>query len=329
VNNTLAAAREIKINGNIIANTPAIVPSFSSKGFPEVDKIITALSETMSETGILISAYDIAKKYIKNLPKYPAYFILDSGGYECSDYRDLSDNNTDNYGYAKHSSWTQNNLKTVLDQWNNTIPTLSVSYDHPKARFDVKTQVENALKQFQGRNLGKLILIKPNTEDSIRINVNDVITNIREFHQFDVIGFTEKELGYSIFNRMENIAKIRRSLSGVGINIPIHIFGSLDTISTPLYFLSGADIFDGLTWLRYYYEDNGAVYMRNASALKYGTIINDIDIPPKIWAENYQYLVKLNLKLKRYIREKSCDVFEQHSKFFQDTISELYANIGD
>jgi len=53
----LAGVRDIKINGQKIAETPAIIPSFSSKGFPEVRKIIEVLSESIVETGILISAY--------------------------------------------------------------------------------------------------------------------------------------------------------------------------------------------------------------------------------------------------------------------------------
>ncbi len=49
---------------------------------------------------------------------------------------------------------------------------------------------------------------------------------------------------------MQNIAKLRKALDKAGLNIPLHVFGSLDTVTTPLYFLAGADIFDGLTWLR-------------------------------------------------------------------------------
>ena len=50
---------------------------------------------------------------------------------------------------------------------------------------------------------------------------------------------------------MKNIAQIRRALDGVGLDTPLHVFGSLDTVTTPMYFMAGADIFDGLTWLRF------------------------------------------------------------------------------
>lgn len=322
----LAGTREIRINGQKVADTPAIIPSFSSKGFPEVSKIIEVLSESIAETGILVSAYDIAKKHIATLPQYAEYFILDSGGYECSDYRDFSDHNMHNY---ENTPWAYKELVSVLDAWNSKTQTISVSYDHPKVRDPLNIQIEKAKKQFDGRNFGRLLLVKPNTKDSVRINFDDIKSHIYEFRHFDVIGFTEKELGYSIYDRMKNIAKIRAALNKANINIPIHIFGSLDTISTPLYFLSGADIFDGLTWLRYSYSAHSAVYLRNASAIKYGLRENDSNIEPKIWAENYQTLLNMRLAMKRFLRENNFGVFGEHSSLFENAIGELYADIGD
>lgn len=150
----LARARELKLNGAIITKTPAVIPSFSSKGFPEVDKIIQALSGKIT-TGILISAYDIAKKKIKKIPNYPLYIILDSGGYECSDYRDFSDNNMGNY---KNVPWKYEELIGVLDKWNSPLPTFSVSYDHPKVRFPIKEQIGRALVQFEKKILANYFL---------------------------------------------------------------------------------------------------------------------------------------------------------------------------
>ena len=40
---------------------------------------------------------------------------------------------------------------------------------------------------------------------------------------------------------------------------PIHVWGGLDPISTPLYFFAGADIFDGVSWLRYAYYNGVAI----------------------------------------------------------------------
>lgn len=49
----LSASREIKIDGNVIAQTPTVVPSFSSKGFPDVSHIIECVIR--NDNGMCIS----------------------------------------------------------------------------------------------------------------------------------------------------------------------------------------------------------------------------------------------------------------------------------
>ena len=321
----LADIREIKVNGEFIEQTPTIIPSFSSKGFPDINKIIELHSSIIAEVGVLISAFDIAREKVKNIPEYSPFIILDSGGYECSQFKDLSDNNTQNY---RNTEWGYNELVGVLDSWDTPTTTISVSYDHPNKRCCIARQIEAAIKQFEGRKFGKLILIKPSTENSIRIDMKELLGCIYEFRNFDILGVTEKELGFSIFERMKNIAKIRTALANAGINIPIHVFGSLDTISTPLYFFSGADIFDGLTWLRYAYHNGMATYMQNFSALKHGIRVNDENIPPLIWSGNYQILLDLQITMQRYITEKSFDAFGGVlGPFFEKSFKELEANL--
>ena len=92
-----------------------------------------------------------------------------------------------------------------------------------------------------------------------------MIKHRHELSHFSIIGFTEKELGPSLLKRMTAIARVRRALKEVNLDLPIHVFGSLDTISTPLYFLAGADIFDGLTWLRYAFRDGVRIPMMSIS----------------------------------------------------------------
>jgi hypothetical protein len=69
---------------------------------------------------------------------------------------------------------------------------------------------------------------------------------------------------------MQNIAKLRNALTKAGIDIPIHVFGSLDSVTTPLYFLAGADVFDGLTWLRFAFHEGQTLYKQNYGALHLG-----------------------------------------------------------
>ena len=44
------------------------------------------------------------------------------------------------------------------------------------------------------------------------------------------------------------------ALDDAGVGIPIHVFGSLDPLISPIYWLAGAEIFDGLTWINMAYD---------------------------------------------------------------------------
>ena len=125
------------------------------------------------------------------------------------------------------------------------------------------------------------------------LKIKSITDNISELALFDIIGVTEKELGTSILSRMTNIAKIRKSLLSIGKDTPIHVFGSLDTITTPLYFVSGADIFDGLTWLRYAFNNGYTIYKHNYSAVNIGVNVKSLNVDAQCWFHNYYYMSDL------------------------------------
>ena len=63
----LAKRRSLLLDGREIERTPLLIPSFSSKGFPDVDKIIKYSSELIDGV-MLVSAYDL--HYAKVLPPF-------------------------------------------------------------------------------------------------------------------------------------------------------------------------------------------------------------------------------------------------------------------
>jgi hypothetical protein len=95
---------------------------------------------------------------------------------------------------------------------------------------------------------GRSLLLKPETESAIRLHLDRIVPHLARVKDFAVVGITEKEIGNSILNRMLNVARMRKALDRHYPDMPIHVFGSLDTISTYLFFLAGADIFDGLSY---------------------------------------------------------------------------------
>nr|MBA3572745.1 hypothetical protein [Pyrinomonadaceae bacterium] len=179
--------------------------------------------------------------------------FLDSGGYEAAKDTELSD-----FGDKEHAPkpWNQGMHEAQLAKWCPSVPSVLISYDHPKERLPIKEQIERAKSMAPGLSgFLREILLKPETTRETLLQLPAIIQNIHRLADFDVIGMTEKEVGNSIFNRMQNIAKLRLALDNAGLHTPIHVFGSLDTVTTPMYFLAGADIFDGLTWLRFAFHD--------------------------------------------------------------------------
>jgi hypothetical protein len=310
----LSKKRILTLGGKQIARTPLLVPSFSSKGFPDVKKIMETTKEVI-EGAILVSAYDLHYSEIESPFDYASLLFLDSGGYEASKDTDLSEIP----GYEHLAKpWAQEMHENVLASWKPTVPSVIISYDHPKEKISISEQITRAKNMAPScSGLLREILLKPETETSKLLNIDSVIPHIHALKGFDIIGVTEKEIGNSIFERMENIARLRLALDKVALDIPIHIFGSLDTITTPLYFLAGADIFDGLTWLRFAYHEGYTIYKHNYGAVRLGLNMKAHIIDGKCWFDNYRYLVDLELEMRRFLNERNFASFKFHADLFK------------
>ena len=320
----LAGRRCLKLEGKEIERTPLLVPSFSSKGFPEIGKILETAEEFI-EVPILISAYDIFHRHIL-VPDWPPLIFLDSGGYEASKDADLSD-----LGEHEHvpATWSLEAYNKVIGNWHSSAPTVIISYDHPNERLPIKDQITRAGNaNLHGRRMLRGLLLKPETADQRYLRIDSVISNIHAFAGFDLIGFTEKEIGNSVLDRMRNIARVRRELERAGLGLPIQIFGSLDTITTPLYFVAGADIFDGLTWLRFGFKDGQTLYRQN-----YGVLELSIDtkwhlIDARCWSNNSYYLKDLQLEMRRFLKEGDFSAFRHHDSLIRDAYNNVAEALG-
>jgi|SRR5579859_3485650 len=321
----LAKRRAIRLKGQEIERTPLLIPSFSSKGFPDVDDIIKYSSELV-DGATLVSAYDLHYKKISPPFDFASVIFLDSGGYEASKDMDLSD-----FGDKQHVAlpWTQELHEAELAKWQPGVPSVLISYDHPQQRIPIEEQIIRAKRMASGRDdFIREILLKPETAIQTLLQMPDVIRNVHGFAEFDVIGVTEKEIGNSIIDRMKNIAKLRRALDKAGLDTPIHVFGSLDTVTTPLYFLAGADIFDGLTWLRFAYHQGQTIYKQNYGALKFGVATKAHVIDGRCWNDNYYYMRDLELEMRRFLNGYDFSVFKYHGTLFESALQNAMEEIG-
>ncbi len=311
----LAKKRSVKIDGQEVERTPLLVPSFSSKGFPDVNKIIRATSEVLDGPA-LVSAYDLHYEKIEPPFEFATLLFLDSGGYEAGKDVELSD-----VGDRDHEpkEWTMDMHGRTIANWRPEVPTVLVGYDHPKHRCSFQKQVERTVgMSWDHGEFARAILLKPETEDQDYLQLDAILNGAHLLSQFQVVGITEKEIGNNILDRMVNIARLRNRMNEIGLaDTPIHVFGSLDTISTPLYFVSGADIFDGLTWLRYAYRDGLTIYRHNFAALdlSLGTKTHLVD--GQCWFKNYYYIQSLQDEMRRYLLDGDFGCFRHNSQLFR------------
>lgn len=323
----LSKARQFEVGGARF-KTPIILPSFSSKVSAE-DKIrdILNYAEGFITDEILISAYDLSYKEIPSKIQFASLVFLDSGGYEASQDIELSDVRGTKY---KPRSWNSTKHKATLKEWDFRIPTVIVSYDHPRVKTTIPKQIHRAKSLFNNfPNCASEILFKTETKREPYVPMEIILSKVHELSSFQIIGLTEKELGNSVLKRMANIARLRTALDEVNLNPPIHIFGSLDTIITPLYFLAGADIFDGLTWLRYGFHDGHTIYRQAAGVLQRGVSTKDFQINAEVWAGNFHYMRALRDQMRIYLQSGIISKsFKHHADFFDESLTLLYHEIG-
>ena len=282
------SVRSLKIGGIEVARTPLVLPSFSSKVWStKSDKVL--LSETVARIGgiivspILVSAYDLHSHWLDdkqgNLALASPLTFIDSGGYETGrNASEAAGAGTDRPS-PEHVVFGKEDHRQALAGWSADRPAVVVNYDTYSE--DLRRQIHAATTLCPGRSVGRMLLLKPGTE---KIGLLDIIrqigSNARAMSGVDAVGLTEKEAGTCLHERLRTIAALRGELNTYGFGeMPIHVFGGLDPVRTPLYFLAGADIFDGLSWLRFGYSDGQAVYLD-----AYASFLHpDLPIDEAVW----------------------------------------------
>ena len=320
-------------DSGIAMTTPLLIPSFSSKGFArskkdgksEIGKILATAGEFLTEV-FLISAYDIFYEHLTHpscLQCTPEMIFVDSGGYEIStdcDYSSVID------PVSNPEPWTTEDLESVFDKWPNQIPAVFVSYDHPDERKPFADQVADARRLFRKHHQHlTLLLLKPETKAQTTLDktIKSAVADASELGNFDIVGVTEKELGRKMIDRMSTIAKLRMAMDEAGVEIPLHIFGALDPLSVCLYYISGGEIFDGLSWLRYGYMDGLCIYTHNLGVVDYGLHMRDDLVRSRALTENYYALQSLQQRLLEFETTCNFDKFGPHATLLEDASDSL------
>lgn len=225
--------------------TPLLVPSFSSRGYPEVGAIFACLCEALGRV-TLVSAYDLHFGALTPAATLATeVVVIDSGGYEARPAGDLNEPYVDD---RQGRAWSRDEYLHVLDELPTAGRFLIVSFDAPGP---IDHQIAAARYDLDGRGHASNFLCKPRDPNERWLDVDAIVAAAPALAPFSVLGVTEKELGPSPLERCRALVRLRTGLARAGMNLPIHVFGCGTPLSTAAYFLCGADIFDGLAWLRY------------------------------------------------------------------------------
>jgi hypothetical protein len=272
--------------------TPILAPSFSSVVRDDIEDVFLGVKEQIWDYS-LVSAYDLFYNKIKITELWNSKCVfIDSGKYETDELSNSINLN----------EWSKSKHRTVLDSLIPDTDYVIVSYD---TNTNISEQIASAKELFKNYSkYANCFLYKSEDKKIKKINISEYIKNIKKMYDFDILGFTEKELGPSTLEKCKNIIKIRNGLNEIGYNHPIHIFGCLDPLSIIIYFLCGADIFDGTSWLKYSFHNDMALYFNNYTVLKGGWEENFGLVRKNSSINNIRELQNLKLRLIYFIQKR-------------------------
>lgn len=286
----------------IDVETPLLIPSFSSVVYEiKISEVHEKLVDFITEVS-LVSAYDLHHGLMKEDNIWVSQVVfIDSGNHEVNFLKDLR---------IPVKDWSTSTYLEFLSSLRLSEPlskTVLVNYDE---KIPLKGQIYNAHDLFSRfPDQAACFLCKPYKESMKLVYVPDLVDNISLIEPFDILGFTEKELGNSLLHRCKNLLKVRSTLNSKNLTTPIHVFGCLDPLSILSYFFCGADIFDGTSWLKYSFHKDVAIYINNYPFLEKGSW-SDTDSLIRIstYAQNLRELTRLMHRMRSFTQEYDFDI---------------------
>src|SRR5207244_643611 len=103
-----------------------------------------------------------------------------------------------------------------------------------------------------------------------------------------------------------------------------------DPLLSPLYFLAGAELFDGLSWLRYAYLDGLSVYGESLAAVRGELTHRKNQRRATMVASNVSYLRDLEIRMRRFLLVTDGDftVFGPNAGRLAEAYGALLTKVG-
>lgn len=271
--------------------TPIIVPSFSSRGFPDVAAIHDAVSHNLYGVS-LVSASDIANEFLPaKALSATNVIVLDSGGYEA--------NNSDiPHGMCSCGNrWSLERYRNLISDIPQLANIIVVNFDR---RSKLGSQIEGALEDMSiAQSVAFDFLIKPHSGQRL-VNIAELSRHVEQLSQFPVIGVTAREIGFSFLSRCRSIVTLRTIIDESQQVIPIHVFGAIRPFEILTFFFCGADIFDGLDWLRFEFRSGTDIAIDSIGWEHMLWNQPDEALQWKAWSNNVSFLYRLQQAIRKY-----------------------------
>ena len=312
-----ARRREVRL-GTITLPTPLVIPSFSSRAKPPtpLSEIVQGALPTIVGP-VLISAYDVEHEpalsgfdFRKEITAAaPTFVLMDSGGYEALWNKKARQAKLVEGSDARR--WSRPLHQRVLTKWPIDMPTIAVTFDTPDRRpgsFEKQIAAGAELAARFPHMSVELLIKPPRPRQQPFLVAEQIAPHADSLRQFAMIGVTEDEIGPSMAARLKFLSRLRSILDSVGLDTPIHVFGGLEPIMTPLYFWAGADVFDGLSWLRYAYVDGRSIYAKSVVASDFPNALAP-DAYNEMRRRNVRSLIDLQISMQQFLIRQDVSVF--------------------
>ena len=267
--------------------TPLLVPSFSSCGFPSVAEIYGEMKDKLYGV-CLVSAPDLASGCIPRDGDPPVNVqVVDSGTYEARKQASLGGG----------VPWTRECYLEIVAGLDSDSNTILVNYDGYKP---LAVQIARAADDFsRAPHAAGDFLVKPEAPARL-VNVARLARYTEELRHFDVIGITAREAGDNLIQRCRTVVTLRDVLGDGNPHLPIHVFGAITPMEAMAYFLCGADVFDGLDWLRFAFCEPGPMAIEATAFEGMNPNLSDFELHAAAWTSNLGTLYRLQTSLQRY-----------------------------
>lgn len=274
--------------------TPLIAPSFSSRGFPYISDVWEEFKYKLFGV-CLVSAFDIADGRVPaSVADMVNVVILDSGAYETKSGlidggKLLTSSSADD--------WTSGHYREAVKLVGDRENLILVNFDRVGSVGD---QIVGAIQDFSFfPQAASDFLVKP-ADGTEWVNIPKLSHHLETLQQFSVIGITAREIGYSLLKRCNSIVMLRDLLNDAGLETPIHVFGAIHPYEVLTYFFCGADIFDGLNWLRFAFCNDSSIPIDESAMEDMKWNLTDSELSDRAWTHNLGFLYRLQEELQRY-----------------------------